>query len=314
MSDESADFLLRRLHSRDVDDRRLALTELDEILEFVPVEELLRLLVDEDAAVRKLAVQALEELGDPRAIPSILDAVTDLSEEVGLTAKAALREFRTQAAVPPLLAGIKHSNPEVRAAALIALRDLRNTQAIPALIVAARDQSTIVRREAILALAYLQDPDALPVFRSAVVDPEPEIRRIAIDAVSLLDDSSLSALIGATSDADWQVRAQAASRLCRFRGEQVINALKEALKDDRWEVVKEAIESLGKVQAPVGSYLIPFLFHEIADVRITAASAIADIGDTTSLLELRELLYDPDTGVQKAAARAIARLDSRRDA
>ena len=39
MSNEIADLLLRRLHSEDVDDRRLALTELDEILQYVPVED-----------------------------------------------------------------------------------------------------------------------------------------------------------------------------------------------------------------------------------------------------------------------------------
>jgi len=182
------------------------------------------------------------------------------------------------------------------------------------LINAARDQSPAVRREAILALAYLQEPEALPVLRNSVVDPDPEIRRIAIDAVSLLDDSAVSALIKATTDADWQVRAQAVSRLSRFSDEQVIDTLRQALEDDRWQVVKEAIQSLGKVKAPLGPYLIPFLFHELADVRIAAASAIADIGDTSSLLELRKLLRDPDTGAQKAAARAIARLEFCRDA
>jgi len=205
---------------------------------------------------------------------------------------------------------IEDSNPEVRAAALIALRDLRSPQALPVLINATQDQSSAVRREAVLALAYLQEPDALLVLRSAVVDPDPETRRIAIDAISLLDSSAVSALIKATSDLDWQVRAQAVSRLSRFSGEQVVDTLKQALKDDRWQVVKEAIESLGKAQAPVAPCLLPFLRHEIADVRITAALAIADIGDNSPMLELTELLSDPDTGVQKAAARAISRLDS----
>lgn len=57
MSSEIADLLLSRLHGEDVEGRHLALTELDEVLEYIPVEELLRLLDDEDAAVRKLAVQ-----------------------------------------------------------------------------------------------------------------------------------------------------------------------------------------------------------------------------------------------------------------
>jgi HEAT repeat protein len=68
----------------------------------------------------------------------------------------------------------------------------------------------------------------LPVFRDALIDPEPEVRRIAIDALSRLDDSAASDLIKAAADLDWQVRAQAVSRLSRFSGEQVINTLQEA--------------------------------------------------------------------------------------
>jgi HEAT repeat protein len=212
------------------------------------------------------------------------------------------------------LKGVENSDPEVRAAALIALRDLRSTQALPTLINAALDQSPVVRRNAILALAYLQEPSVLPVFRDALIDPEPEVRRIAIDALSRLDDSAVSDLIKAAADVDWQVRAQAVSQLSRFSGEQVINTLQEALKDVRWQVLKEAIESLRKVQAPVAPHLLPFLRHGIADVRIAAAVAIGEIGDNSSLSELTELLSDPDTGVQKAAAGAIERLEARGNA
>jgi len=208
----------------------------------------------------------------------------------------------------------KDSDPEVRAAALIALRDLRSTQALPALINATLDRSPVVRREAILALAYLQEPSVLPVFRDALIDPEPEVRRIAIDALSRLDDSAASDLIKAAADLDWQVRAQAVSRLSRFSGEQVINTLQEALKDERWQVLKEAIESLRKIQAPVAPRLLPFLRHGIADVRIAAAAAIGEIEDNSSLLALTKLLSDPDTGVQKAAAGAIERLEVRGNA
>jgi len=79
-------------------------------------------------------------------------------------------------------------------------------------------------------------------------------------------------------------------------------------------VLKEAIESLRKTRAPVAPQLSPFLRHGIADVRIAAAAAIGEIGDGSLLPEVTELLGDPDTGAQKAAARAIEQLEIRRNA
>ena len=61
--DTSGSSILGRLASSDVDVRRLALTEQEEILEVASYGDLLPLLNDEDATVRKLTIQLLEELG-----------------------------------------------------------------------------------------------------------------------------------------------------------------------------------------------------------------------------------------------------------
>jgi HEAT repeat protein len=77
------------------------------------------------------------------------------------------------------------------------------------------------------------------------------------------------------------------------------------LEDDRWEVVKEALIGLGKLSTPVASRVTGFLTHEIADVRIAAAQALGGIGGNSAVEALSAALSDPDTGVQKAAKRAI---------
>jgi len=90
----------------------------------------------------------------------------------------------------------------------------------------------------------------------------------------------------------------------------VVEALLEATNDKRWQVVKEAITSLGKLKAPVSGRLLAFLSHEIADVRIAAASALGEIGNFATIPELKNLLTDPDTGVQKAASHSINKVQS----
>jgi HEAT repeat protein len=63
------------------------------------------------------------------------------------------------------------------------------------------------------------------------------------------------------------------------------------------------------VSAPVAASLIPFLSHAVADVRIAAATALGESGDKAAALQLEALIRDPDTGVQKAAHRALERLN-----
>jgi len=55
--EESDISILTRLSSDDVDVRRVALTEIDEILEVASFSDLSPLLTDEDPTVRKLAIQ-----------------------------------------------------------------------------------------------------------------------------------------------------------------------------------------------------------------------------------------------------------------
>jgi HEAT repeat protein len=93
--EDSNTSILGRLASADVDVRRVALTELDEILEAASFRDLLPLLADEDATVRKLTVQALEEIGDHRALPALLKAADDSEPDVAFAAVTAIREFRT---------------------------------------------------------------------------------------------------------------------------------------------------------------------------------------------------------------------------
>jgi len=236
--------------------------------------------------------------------------VVDQNEDVGWAAKTALREFRTPGAVEPLIKGAGHPAPKARAAAIWALRDLRAPSAQSALIKATLDPDAIVRKEALLALAYLRSPETLVVFKEAVGDPDAEIRRMVAAALSSFGEVALPNLMGLALDTDWQVRSEAVTGLGRFSNERVLPPLLRALEDEVWQVVKVAIAGLGKPIFPVAQRLIPFLFDPSSDIRISTATSLGEIGDNSVLPQIRQLLTDPDTGVQKAADRAIKRLST----
>ena len=217
----------------------------------------------------------------------------------------AIREFRTPEAVNALLGGITGEVPKIRQAAIVALRGVKEPRVQELLIEATLDPVAEVRREAVLALGYLRANESLPAFRVALSDRDEEVRRLAVDALSQFDITDVSDLIQAAGDPVWRVRRQAMIGLSNYRSEPREQVLVKALSDKRWEVVKEAIVSLGKLRTPVFRPLTPFFAHEQADIRIAAAVAAGEIGETEFKPYLKALLRDPDTGVQKAAMRAL---------
>jgi HEAT repeat protein len=161
----------------------------------------------------------------------------------------------------------------------------------------------------VLALGYLKATETLPAFCSALDDQDEEVRRLAVDALSQFDGADVFDLIRAAKDPAWRVRRQAVIGLSNFRSEQAERILIAALDDDRWEVVKEAIVSLGKSRTPVFRPLAQFFTHELADIRIAAAAAAGEIAEPEFKPYLEALLQDPDTGVQKAARRALSQIE-----
>jgi HEAT repeat protein len=195
--------------------------------------------------------------------------------------------------------------PKIRRAAIVALRGVKEPRVQKLLIEATLDPVAEVRREAVLALGYLRANESLPAFRVALSDRDEEVRRLAVDALSQFDITDVSDLIQATGDPVWRVRRQAMIGLSNYRSEPGEQVLVKALNDQRWEVVKEAIVSLGKLRTPVFRPLTPFFAHEQADIRMAAAVTAGEIAETEFKPYLETLLRDPDTGVQKAAKRAL---------
>lgn len=274
------------------------------------VADLTPLLDNPIRRVRLFAIESLRRLGDASAIPALLDAAGDPHDvESAELAAHALRDFLSLSAIPLLAHGTLHPNARARLAAVRALRDLRSIGALPALLRAAGDEDVEVRREALTALGHLRSPEILPALRSALDDPDLPTRLHALAGLAhFASPQALGLLIHALKDAHWQVRRDATVLIARFPYGASAPALLRLLGDPDWRVVREALLSLAHLRAPFSAYYLPLITHEIPDVRIAAANAIAETKDNLAVGALNTLADDDDDTVRQCAIKALAKL------
>lgn len=276
-----------------------------------PTATLVEYLSHSETAIRKLAIELLEYSNDTDAIPALFVATDDPDIEVAIAAGAVIRAFRNPAANSAIIASLNSLSSQIRLTAIIALRERKAVQAIEPLLFLLGDKDPEIRREVITTLAYFRRDDLILAIRSTLHDSDASVRRVAVEV--LVDSNStviFDDLVIALDDSDWRVRKAAVSGLGRFYGESGANALRSSLDDPAWQVVKEALHSLGRINARADRRVLKLLNHELADVRIAAATAIGQSNEPEVIPWLGAATNDPDTGVQKAAVFAIARLSA----
>lgn len=120
---------------------------------------------------------------------------------------------------------IKDADPGVRAVSARALGNHGRPEQAPLLIEALKDSDALVRREAARALQRLHDPEAITSLLVAVREPD-------------LDDPEVP------SEADPEVRVEAATALGQYAEPKVFEALVQSLADSRLAVNRAAQNSL----------------------------------------------------------------------
>ncbi len=163
-----------------------------------------RVLTDRALERRYVAAWALGEIGAPEGIPALLTALDDPNGEVRRYATRALIKIN-RPAVAPLIELLRTTRGESSAGAIRALGDIADAKALEALLAHAAGPQ---RADAFLALGKLRDARAE------------------------------AALIKGLSDADWQVRMNAAMAIGPLGGPEAAVALKRTL-DDEIHVVRE---------------------------------------------------------------------------
>ncbi|HEY1811528.1 MAG TPA: HEAT repeat domain-containing protein [Kofleriaceae bacterium] len=244
------------------------------------------------------------------------DAMRVLVESLALNAtrtgaREALR-VAGAAAIPALvehLAGHLKGHPETAVALLAEHADSRATAVLAGELERGRVATPLVLK----ALGATHDPDALVPVLAQVASKDPAIRIAAMEALRPLLGSDARAgdvLIEHLSDDDLEVRvlaaeylgdlhvATAAPKLAALAGPGNPNRLRTASID--------ALGELGPKAAPVASkVLVDVLREGPAELHFHAATALANLGDASSVPALVELARNDRSETRAEIVRAI---------
>jgi HEAT repeat protein len=198
------------------------------------VPRLVELLCDRDPAVRREAIRALGELRAVQAVPDIADAIEGLKEWSNLLLLMAL--IRMGPASAPAI-GALLAEPGARSPAMLKgllqvtsrIGDATDSAVIRAL---ASHENMEVRVEAVRVLGATEpDPRSGDVCLAAMDDAEWPVRAIAASSLGRLrDERAVARLRGAMGDPAYWVRHHVAEAMASM-GEPGAEALRNALRD-----------------------------------------------------------------------------------
>jgi HEAT repeat protein len=181
------------------------------------------------------------------------------------------------------MAELRSAQPPRRLAAIRELMRLQDPQAIPSLspFLEAATRSPEELRAACTAVANLQASTLAPAVKSLLGHTDAEVRLAAMNALNLLAKAGpLEWLERAKKDADDAQRLGSYTHLAVAEHREAGEAMAQALAKDPRKLVRR-----------------------------TCAIGLGKLGDRSHGPALAEALCDPDAGVRRYAAEALARLD-----
>jgi len=273
---------------------------------------------DRSELVRMSAARAIAEVGDSASAPLLASMLRDSAWRVRVNAAHGLGLLgaREQAAAIRLL--LQDVSPHVRWEAALALGVLADSASVPALTRALSDSSTGVVQGAALSLLKLQGERAIPTV-AAQLDLLPGFLRSGLlEAMGAVPGPmALQTLLARTRDTtDPPEAAGAAAGLAQRKADAaaVLPALRvliapNALPRD-FTVVCNAADGLGQLgdsaSVPALAQLLGrFGTTQDADVRATAASALAAIKTRAALAALVPARRDPERRIRETACQAL---------
>jgi HEAT repeat protein len=201
----------------------------------------------------------------------------------------------------------------VRAAAVEHIGYHEDERILPALLHAIRDEAPRVREAAAHSLANMHDPAALPVLRDMLSDRSQWVRTFAVRALGDQDCREALDVISrlATEDPAIPVRIAAIEALGRIGGQEKVGFLAEKARDEDQNVARAALLALGSIGGPDSlAIILSAIKTPDQATRVDAVKALQSHGGPRAVEALQAAAMDTDPLVSRAAAHALAGLDT----
>ena len=182
------------------------------------------------------------------------------------------------------------------------VQNLKNERNVEGLILLLEDQDPSVRKQAIIALEELGDVScALPLVQR-LRDAYNDLRIEACTAFTKMGNQAVEPLVEALKDQNWVVREGAVQALGKIGDTRAICPLIEALKDTSTKKISGALRSMGTTAFQP---LIEALKNEDTRIRIGAAMILSDMKNPAAIEALIKVTKDTDPLVRQFARGAI---------
>lgn len=263
------------------------------------VKVLIGMLEEHDPAAYG-AVEGLGLLKDKRAVKPLINAINREAEHRNNIAEA-LGEIGDKKAVEPLINLLRDSRSPTRYKAAEALGKIGDKGAIePLKYIAKIDRDWIVRSNARKAL-------------STLMPEEMKRRDYTFDSLeSTLIADNLPYIVFALKSDSKYVRKLAAFDSGELRDKRAIDYLKEDLKSEREEKVKEEIErALNKIKTGIKGLLAELTLGKTEEEKINAAISLGYSDDKRAVSYLIKGLEDKNARVRGYVINSLGRLGSK---
>ena len=306
--------LVKLLGDDDLKVRHAAIGALNSIGHPDMAARMARLVNDPDPLVRESAVKIAGYFGYPPCARGLLERCRDPEETVRAAALEHLAFIDDDRVLPALMHALEHDTPRARAAAARSLAHLESPEAIAALRRGVDDADGWVRYFAAASLGRQGDAVAVPRLEAlARSDRLQHVRIAAVEAIGTIGGDGAAAVLGALTEADDAVVANAAVRaLGGVTGPMVLESLRQALAAADAERRLAAVEALARCGGEQAVELLRWTAAADAqpDVARAAMTGLHRIGNSrtpaarSAIAALAEVAGDPARRDEAIAAMA----------
>jgi HEAT repeat protein len=269
---------------------------------------------------------SLSTAAEPEDVQSLIQAIGGQDQAAALQAIDDLANLGPQAepAVAALLQALGGSDETVRSHAARTLGSLgdKAAEAVSALTAALKDESVTVRAYAAFALGRIGKAaaPAAEVLAENAFDKDALVRRASLGALRSIDaprEITRPIILRVLKEGDPSIVMPALQSFAE-EAKQDLPRLKEILQDDElcyWACIVAA--DMGPDAAPAVPELSSLLDQTDPDIRMHAAIALAEIGETAAAavpLLVAKLKDDPQVSVRFASAFALGKINKKGDA